>query len=102
MLKPADRGTIGTLVAFPNVANHRRNAGLATARRLVELEAENAKLRDTAIALVLEIHDLRAGSARGRRNTDADEDSGAPTESPEVTLFRHRRLASRHFWRRGR
>jgi hypothetical protein len=102
MLKPADRGMIGTLVAFPNVADSQRNAGFAKARRLMELEAENAKLRDTAIALLLEIHELRTGSARETKNTGADEESGTLIESAEVARFRHRRAALRHFWRRGR
>lgn len=102
MLKPADRGTIGTLVAFPNVANSRRGAGPTKARRVVELEAENAKLRATAIALVLEIHDLRTANVHRSGNAGPDEESGGLIESPEVKLFLHRRPALRHSWRRSR
>jgi hypothetical protein len=100
MLKPADRYTIGTLLAFPNVVHAQRNASLVKARRLAELEAENARLRDTAIALALEIHDLRTGSAGERRN--ADKGSDVLIESLEITLLRQRRPALRHSWRRSR
>jgi hypothetical protein len=58
MLKATGRDTVGRVVAFPNLANSQWHEAAKEARRL-ELEAENAKLKDAAIALMLEIRDLR-------------------------------------------
>ena len=99
MLKPADRSTVGTVIAFPNGADSQRNGRLnSRALRLIELEAENAKLRKTAIALLLAIDDLREG-----RSMDAADPPCILIARQEIpVLARRRRLASRQSWRRTR
>jgi len=59
MLKATNHDTVGRVVAFPNLPNSQWHHAAKEAQHLVELEAENTKLKDAAIALMLEIRDLR-------------------------------------------
>jgi hypothetical protein len=96
MVKPTDADNIaGTVVAFP-----RRAAPLGSGRalrrddKLVELEAENAKLRAAAVELMLEIRDLRTTS---RPRTAQPNEREMPASSrfipgqPAATSFAPRR-----------
>jgi hypothetical protein len=60
----------GTILTFPTGKNYRRGGSLAYDRRLDELEAENTKLRDSAIQLMLEIRALRQTTSSGTRRTN--------------------------------